>query len=211
MKQKEGNIIIAITALKDIMDLFLGPFLTTYFIQASQESIIDLSMYYIFSYILLSLGSFIVASIIKQKFRIGMFRIGVILNYLYILTIIILKEHIIVYLPLISILYGISSSIYWFPYNLFVSNKIDNQNRTEYTVKKGVVSAIISISCPILLGFMITTTNYELTALIILLISLIQIILSFLLIPEKQNKLEKFHPKKTWNQLKNNTQIKKCT
>ena len=87
----EGNVIIAINALKNIIVLFLGPFLTAYFIKTSQESIVDLSIYYIFSYILLAIGSFVIAGIIKNKFRIGMFRIGVILNFIYILAIIILK------------------------------------------------------------------------------------------------------------------------
>lgn len=208
-KKLEGNVIIAINAMKKIMALFLGPFLTAYFIKTSQESIVDLSIYYIFSYILLAIGSFIVAGIIKNKFRIGMFRIGVILNFFYILAIIILKENIVNHLALISILYGISSSVYWFPYNLFVINKIDNDYRTEYTVKSTIVSSIIGVLCPILLGSIITATNYELTAIIILFVSLIQIILSFLLTTEKENNLSKINFKKTWNKLKNNEQIKK--
>ena len=137
MKLKsEANIIIVIDALKKIMIIFLGPFLTAYFIKTSSESIIDLSIYYIFSYILLGIGSFIVASIVKNKFRIGMFRIGVIISFIYIMTIVILKDKVVDHLGLISILYGISQSTYWFPYNLFVINKIDNQERTDYTVKK---------------------------------------------------------------------------
>ena len=207
----EGNIIIAINAMKKIMVLFLGPFLTAYFIKTSQESIVDLSVYYIFSNILLAVGSFIVASIIKNKFRIGMFRIGVILNFFYILAIIILKENIINHLALISILYGISSSVYWFPYNLFVINKIDNNYRTEYTVKSKIVSSIIGVLCPILLGSIITITNYELTAIIILFISLIQIILSFLLTSEKENNLPKFNLKNAWKRLKDNEQIRKMS
>ena len=99
-KKLEGNIIIAINAMKKIMIIFLGPFLTAYVIKTSQESIIDLSIYYIFSYILLAIGSFIVASIINNKFRIGMFRIGVILNL--ILAIIILKENIVNHLVYIG-------------------------------------------------------------------------------------------------------------
>ena len=134
MKLKsEANIIIVIDALKKIMIIFLGPFLTAYFIKTSSESIIDLSIYYIFSYILLGIGSFIVASIVKNKFRIGMFRIGVIISFIYIMTIVILKDKVVDHLGLISILYGISQSTYWFPYNLFVINKIDNQERTDYT------------------------------------------------------------------------------
>ena len=120
-----------------------------------------------------------------------------------------LKEKIIDYLWLISILYGISSSAYWFPYNMFVINKIDNKNRTEYTVKSKNVSATIGILCPIILGSMITVTNYQLTALIILVISLVQIILSFLLTPIEDSKLSKFNLRKTWNNIKNNKQVRK--
>ena len=210
MKQKvEENIIIAINAAKKIMIIFLGPFLTAYFIKTSTESVIDLSIYNIISYILLGIGSFVVAAIVKNKFKIGMFRIGVIINFIYIMTIILLKEKIIDYLWLISILYGISSSAYWFPYNMFVINKIDNKNRTEYTVKSKNVSATIGILCPIILGSMITVTNYQLTALVILVISLLQIILSFLLTPIEDSKLSKFDLRKTWNNIKNNKQVRK--
>lgn len=149
------------------------------------------------------------ASIIKNRFRIGMFRIGVILNFIYIMSIIILKENIVNHLGFISVLYGISSSVYWFPYNLFVINKIHNSERTEYTVKSKVISSLIGISCPIILGSLITVTNYELTAIIILFISLIQIILSFLLVPDKTNNLLKFNLRKTFNKLKDNNQIRR--
>ncbi len=207
----EGNVIIVITAMRKIMSVFIGPFLTAYFIKTSQESMIDLSIYYIFSYIFLAIGTFIVASIIKNKFRIGMFRIGVILNFFYIMSIVVLKEEIINHLGLFSILYGISSSSYWFSYNLFLINKINNGERTEYTVKSKIVESITGILCPILLGSIITVTNYELTAVIILAISLIQIILSFIITPEKENSLPKFSLKNTWNKLKKNKQIRKMS
>ncbi len=209
IKKNEGNIIIAISAMKKIMTIFLGPFLTTYFIKTSQESIADLSIYYIFSYLILAISSFIVAALIKNKFKIGMFRIGVILNFAYIISIILLKENLVNHLGIISLMYGISAGAYWFPYNLFLINKIDNQDRTEYTVKSKIVSSIIAISCPVLLGSLITITNYELTALIILFVSLVQIFLSFLLTPEKESDFSKFHLIKTWKKLKNNEQIRK--
>lgn len=211
MKLKsEANIIIVIDALKKIMIIFLGPFLTAYFIKTSSESIIDLSIYYIFSYILLGIGSFIVASIVKNKFRIGMFRIGVIISFIYIMTIVILKDKVVDHLGLISILYGISQSTYWFPYNLFVINKIDNQERTDYTVKKNIIVSSVGVLCPILLGTIITATNFELTAIIILIISLIQIVLSFMLTPEKNiNTLKKYNLLDSLKKIRKNKQIKK--
>ena len=209
--KSEANVIITIDALKKIMVIFLGPFLTAYFIKTSTESMVKLSIYYISSYFLLGIGTFFVASIIKNKFRIGMFRIGVIINFFYIMTIVILKEKVTQHLGLISILYGISQSAYWFPYNLFSINKIENIKRTEYTVKSKIVSSTIGIICPILLGTIITATNYELTAVIILFISIIQIILSFMLTPDKENELPKFNLKNTWNNLKDNNQIRKTS
>lgn len=208
-QKTEENIMIAINSMEKIIAIFLGPFLTTYFIKTSQESIVDISIYYIFSYLLIAISSFIVASIIKNKFRIGMFRVGILLNFVYILTIIFLKDNILNHLPLIAILCGVSSSAYWFPYNLFIINKIDNNYRTEYTVKSKVITSIISVLCPILLGSIITVSNYELTAIIILFISLLQIILSFMLKLDSNSCLTKFDLKKTWDKLKNNKQIRK--
>ena len=206
----ETDTIIAIDALKKIMTIFLGPFLTAYFIKTSSESMVDLSIYYILSYLLLAIGSFIVASIIKNKFRIGMFRIGVIANFIYIMSIVILKEKVVDNLWLISILYGISQSAYWFPYNLFVIDKIENSERMSYTVKKNLIVSSIGVLFPVLLGTAITITNFELTSTIILIISLIQIILSFMLIPDKHvSKLEKYHVGKTWKKINKNKQVRK--
>lgn len=208
-KKLEENVIIAIGATKKIMQVFLGPFLTAYFIKTSTESISNLSIYYIFSYILLALSTFFAGSIIKNKFKIGMFRIGVVFNLFYIMTIIILKKNIVNHLFLLSIFYGISSGLYWLPYNLFMINKIDNQNRTRYMVKSKIITSLVGILCPILLGGIISVTNYELTAVIIFFISIIQIILSFILRPEQNLELPRYNLKHTWKKLKDNEQIKK--
>lgn len=209
-RKSEANIIIVIDALKKIMTIFLGPFLTAYFIKTSNESMVDLSIYYIFSYLLLGMGSFIVASIVKNKFRIGMFRLGVVFNFIYIMTIVLLREKIVDNLWLISILYGISQSAYWFPYNLFVIDKIENSERTNYTVKKNLIVSSIGVLFPIILGTTITITNFELTSIIILAISLVQIILSFMLTPDKHvSQLNKYNMVETWNRIKKNKQVKK--
>lgn len=206
----EENIIIVINSMRKIMELFFGPFLTVYFIKISQDSIIYLSLYYIFSYILTATFSFVIAKIIKNKFKLAMFRVGIILNFFYIMFIIIMKEEITNHLFLIAVLYSISSSSYWFPYNLFVINKIDNDDRTGYTVKSKIVLSIISVLCPILLGTIITVTNYKLTAIIILFISFIQIVLSFMLNLGDEKDLIEFNLKDIWIKLKDNEQIRRA-
>ena len=206
--KRESNIIIIINALRKIIEIFSGPFLTTYFIKTSLESILDISIYNTFSYIVLAITCLMVGYIIKNKFKMVAFRAGVIINFIYILTIIILKERIIQHLWLLAILYGLFSGLYFMPFNLILGNKIKNEDRTGYEVKKEMISSIINIVIPIVLGSIITVTNYILTAVIILILSLIQIILSFVLKPLEESG-EKFNMKGMIQIVKKNKDIKR--
>lgn len=208
-KRFEGEIIIWIEAIKKIMAIFLGPFLTAYFIKVSLESMVDLSLYYIFSYMLLGLTTFVIAGFTNNRFKIGMFRIGVILNFIYIMSIIILKEDIVKNIGLISVLHGISTATYYFPYNLFLSNKIDNKDRTEHTVKTKTLISIINVIFPIILGSIITATNFLLTAYIILFLSIIHIILSFMIKNNMNYEYKEFSLIHSWKRLRKNKQVKK--
>lgn len=209
MKKKiksEQNIIIIMDAIKKIMTIFLGPFLTAYFISTSTNSILNIAIYYIFTYATMALSTLVVAALAEKRNRIKIFRIGIILNFIYILIIILLKEKIINYLPIISILYGISASCYYFPYNLFIINKVKNTERTNYMVKLFITSILF----PIIFGSIITITNYILTAVIVLFISLIQIILSFFITDNHNGDLEEYNLKKAWLELKKNKQVINC-
>ena len=213
MKKKiksERNIIIIMDAIKKIMTIFLGPFLTAYFISTSTNSILNIAIYYIFTYATMALSTLVVAALAEKRNRIKIFRIGIILNFIYILIIILLKEKIINYLPIISILYGISASCYYFPYNLFIINKVKNTERTNYMVKLFITISVVGILFPIIFGSIITITNYILTAVIVLFISLIQIILSFFITDNHNGDLEEYNLKKTWLELKKNKQVINC-
>ena len=94
MKKKiktEQNIIIIMDAIKKIMTIFLGPFLTAYFISTSTNSILNIAIYYIFTYATMALSTLVVAALAEKRNRIKIFRIGIILNFIYILIIILLK------------------------------------------------------------------------------------------------------------------------
>ena len=135
-----------------------------------------------------------------------MFRFGVILYFVYILFIIILKEEILNHLLILAFISGFALISYWFPYNLFISLQVENKNRESYEVKRKTISLITSLLTPIFLGSLITTTNFYLTAIIIAIISGIQIILSFF-IKTEEKKDYKFTPLKSYKTLIKNKNI----
>lgn len=209
MKNKrEENVLIAINACTKIISLFLGPFLIAYFIKISLNSMFYLSIYNIYNFVVLGISGLVIGIIIKKSFKIGMFRLGIILNFIYILAILLLRENILNHLFLISLLYGVSQGSYWLPLNIFISVKIANNNRTSYEVKKKLISTIISVVAPLFLGTIITTVNYQLAAILMLVISLIQIILSFFItsLPESD---EHFRLFKVFKELIRNSEYRK--
>lgn len=48
--RRKENLLIAISSLRKVIDIFFGPFLVTYFIKTSTDSLIDLSIYNILVY-----------------------------------------------------------------------------------------------------------------------------------------------------------------
>ncbi len=197
----EINVLIAISALKRIMNVFLGPFLTAYFIKTSAESLADLSVYHMVSYFLFLVGALAVGRIIKRRFQVGMFRIGVITSFIYILSIIYFREKLTDHLFLVSVLSGISIATYWEAFNMFSLEKVKNAERTDYTVRSSNIGSIIGILCPILLGSFITVTDFETTAVIMLFFSFLQVLCSFLLSPEDVSDLPPFSLKRAMKEI----------
>lgn len=203
----EQNALICISTCEKIIRIFLGPFLVFYFIKISENSIIDISVYNIISILVCTITQFIVAYIVKNKFKTGMFRIGVIVNFIYILVLLVLKDGIKDHLYLIAIIYGFITT-YYFPLNIYIANKVKNEERINYEVKRKTISCLVSIITPIVLGTLITTTDYTKTAIIILVVSIIQILASFFLKTQPITN-NKFGPIKAFKELKKQANFKR--
>ena len=166
-----------------IIDIFLGPFLVAYFVKISTQTIVDLSIFNIMNYLFLCFFGVLVGYFVEKGHSLGTFRLGVLARFFYILMIMILGSKITNHFSLVAFLYGFSSMFYHLPFNLYHTDCVENSKRSDFEFKMNVAKNFISIFIPVLLGTIITTTNYQLTALIILVLSIIQIIASFYLKP----------------------------
>lgn len=79
--------------------------------------------------------------------------------------------------------YGFSSMFLNLPFNLYHTDVVQNSERVGFEFKINVIKNFISVLAPTMLGFLISVTNYQLTALIILIFSVIQIVAFFYLKP----------------------------
>ncbi len=180
---KNEKAVMIIYACMKIISLFLGPFLVAYFVSVSLENIYSLSVFNIFNYLFLCLFGMITGYVIEKKGTLCVFRIGIIMRCLCVLLIMGLGINITTNYGVLSFVYGFSSMFLNLPFNLYHTEVVQNVERASFEFKLNIIKIFISVFIPVLLGFLISSTNYQLTASVILIFSIIQIIASFYLKP----------------------------
>lgn len=203
-----SKVLILDQSIGKIISIFLDTFLAAYFYKISEQNIYYLSIYNIIGWIVATIGAFIVADIIKRKNKVILYRFGIFIKSLYICLIIVLGDKIINYVYIIGIMYGISTATTGFPFNMIESENISIKERSKYIGYASVATEITSLIIPILLGAYITITSYEISAILILIFSILKLILSFK-IKNKNVQTQKVNLKDFFNIFKKDTTLKK--
>lgn len=201
--------LIIINTIRKIIDIFLGPFLTAYFFKISTDSITIVSLYNIFSFLVIAVISIIVGSIIKGKYELKIFRLGMIIKFIQLMVLVILGKRVIDYIWLVGIISGISTITWSFPLNLLSATSISNEEKKEFVVYKTMFTNIVKVIVPVLFGSLISIESFERTAIIVLLLSIIQILLSYKLEYEdiKQKPKQRLNLIQEYKKLKTNRNV----
>ena len=191
--RREANAILYIGVLRNIMNIFYGPFLTMYFFKISMDSLQVVSLYNIFCYALVGILPLMLGFIVKKRFQLATFRLGILINLAYIIFIIVMREAIVDHLFILALLFGTSTSLFFYPHNMLNGAYVKPNLRDHFELKKKLITSIAIILVPFLFGLFITATDFIFTTSIILVLSVAQIALSLFLKPVDVNS-EKFTP-----------------
>jgi len=164
--------------LKSTISLFVNSFFVMYFLSLSNNNVAKLGVYYMIIYCLVFITYYLFRNICKTNKRIHLFRLGILLDFIYFLLIFILREKIVDYVYLIAVIYGIEEGMYYGVYNNLESTGIDNKQRAKFTGIYTFISSIISILVPILFGAFINEKGFSNCVIIVLALSICQILVS---------------------------------
>lgn len=214
MKQNiESNtkLLLIINTIRKIIGIFLGPFLTAYLFKVAIENIKIISIYNIFSNIVIAIIALIIGIILKNKYEMQIFRIGMISKFIQLSILILLGDNVVNYIWLLAIIAGFSTETWSFPLNLFSSKLVSNDEKNTFVVYKTIFSNLVKVLIPFLLGTIISMKSFETTAMIILILSFIQILLSFKLKFKEtsSNKSTKLNLIKEVNCIKHNKKLQR--
>ncbi len=106
---------------------------------------------------------------------------------MFILFIVILSEKIANNFILIAIIYALSETLYWCTHELIYIDVTNNENRKNYMSIKKILSKILNIISPIILGTSIELYSFAKIAVYVLILSVIQIIITLFIKTETKN------------------------
>ncbi len=177
---KSAKALMTCDLTNSVVSLFGETFLVAYFLQVSNENIVQVSLYYIILYALLGLGSFILGGILKSKpkKRVIVYRFGIIIKSIYILLIVLFKEKIKEYFIFVAIFYGLAESLYWSAHDIMNMEIVDIENRKQFMTTKRMLGRLIHIIIPIILGTSIELTSFSNIAIYVFGLTLFQIAIS---------------------------------
>lgn len=208
---KNTNLLLVINTIRKIIDIFLGPFLTAYLFKVAVENIKIISMYNILSYIAISVVALIIGRILKNKYQMQIFRIGMISKFIQLAILIILGDNVVNYIWILAIVAGFSMETWSFPLNLFSSKLVSNDEKKDFIVYKTILNNLVKVLIPFLFGSIISIKSFETTTIIIFILSFIQILLSFKMKFKMKNNNEnkKLDIIKEVNHIKNNIKLQR--
>ncbi len=178
-KLTESNTLVILTALKTTIETFAGPFLAAYFVSSTMESLSLLVKYYIILYTICAVISPLVAGFGKRGKLHRAFSLGIMFGFFSILFIVIMKEKLPSYYYLLALLYGIGEQFFYYPFNIFVIEKVEDEEREKFENSRVLATKITAILIPVILGGIISSSDFPRTAIIILFLSAAMVGFSF--------------------------------
>lgn len=174
------KILFILRTLKNIISNFVDSFFVLYFLDVSDSNILPLGIYKLVAIIAIYSVIFLTRNFSKSKHRANLMRIGIVLDFVYFLAIILLKDKIVNYIYLVGLLYGLEEGFYFSVYNIIESDGITNEERAKFAGTYTAMESILSIIFPLIFGSLIYTTGFLQSLVVVFILVTIRIILSFI-------------------------------
>ena len=186
---KNAKLLIASDLIYTLTSVFIDTFLVAYLLKVTNENITTISIYYIIIYSILSLGNVLIGKVLKKYSSKDkqILSLGIVTRSLFILFIVILGEKIATNFILVALMYACSETLYWCAHELIYIDVTTNDNRKKYVSIKKILSKIVSIISPIILGTSIELYSFNKIAIYVFVLSVIQIVITLFIKTEIKN------------------------
>lgn len=192
-----------------IAKLFLGTFVVSFLMHNSINEIISVSAYRLFYYFAICMTFILSATWCKLGNKTTLFGMNIVTRMILLGLIAILGTRAADYVILLGMLYGIFDGFYNLPMYEMIIEKVPHKRMVFFLGTKTAIKNTFKILVPVILGYFITTKSLQNTAWVMVVMTIIEIFMLFLLSPSKQTSANPVNFIGFYKTLKHNSTILK--
>ena len=197
--------------INNILELFLSTFLIAHIYSFSSDLydyIFKVSIYEVVTYSVMLVTYFMASKIVCKTNRISVYRVSTLIWGSFVVFTVFYGENLANLIWLAGILLGLARGVYWASYNVLKQEMIGKRKMSNFSTYTKVIEKIVSIVFPITLGALIEVASYSNTAIIVLVLCIVQIAMSFI-VKSKHPKNSDFKLKPYFKRLKDGSELSK--
>ena len=176
---RDEKLLLIISALQTISDMFLGSFFISFIMQNATNQIVGVALYQLLFYTFIAIGFVFLAKCCKLFNKTTILNFYPVIKIILLLSIIYLGKNSINYVIPLGILYGILAAFYNLPINSLTGEKVSAYKTSYFVGIKNSLRYIVKMVSPVVLGFFITENSYIETAYFLLFLSFFELFLPF--------------------------------
>ena len=205
---KNQKALLSVHMLRIVLELFTSTFLTSHIISLDPENIFgsglfNVAILYISQYIAYILVYTINSYFVDKSERAIFLRIGIFVNTCFLVAIVLWGEIIAHWIVLAGAICGVSNAFYYSSFNVMKNELVNRIYMKKFSILTTVITNIINIIVPTVLGLLIDVSSYSTIAIYVLIMTAIQFIISLFIKYKKPND-SKLEVKKYLTYLKEN-------
>ncbi|WP_238883174.1 MFS transporter [Clostridium sp. YIM B02551] len=181
-----GKVLMLIHVLFSLCNALSNTFVNVYLFRLTSD-LKYLGIYNIIVYFFVPVAFILSGYIARKKGTTYCFRLGIVFYIIFYLSVLILKEKVKEFLPLVGVFSGLAMGFYYYGYNKLVFDVTDDKNRGYYLGISGSIISITAALAPMLSGFVIVNFIGMLGYYIIFGISFVLFVLAIILSSKLKN------------------------
>lgn len=209
---KNQKSLISIHIIRMILELFISTFLTSHILSFSADNVLgtgllNVGLFFVAEFVIYAILYYFICFYVDRSNRIGFLRVGIFVNLCLLVLLVFFGEQLASWVILAGVIVGISDAFYYPSYLVMKNEFTSRKTVKDYNISNTILTNIAKVVVPTLLGFLIDVSSYSNIAIYIVIISIIQFGLSFL-IKTKRPENSKFELKPFFKFLKDNKDIR---
>lgn len=205
--------LIAVHILRMVLELFTSTFLTSHIVSLTPDNMLgdglfNVGLFYISQFSVYAVFYLLVSHFVDKSNRIGFLRFGIVIYVFLLIAIVFWGEQLSKWIVLAGSLIGFSDAFYYSSYLVMKNELTNRKNIKNYNIHTTILTNITKIIVPTILGFLIDVSSYSNIAIYVIILSVIEFAISFMIKSQKPEN-SSFELKEYFSYLKQNKDIRK--